>query len=119
MERVAFSLGEAFFGPGDHYLKGAGGLGMLVSVLLSNAVVIAGIVLVFLIIFAGIQMITGSGEPEKLDRARQIITAGIIGFILIISGFFIVRFLESSLGIDLLRGDPPAERLMCSDYSSC
>jgi hypothetical protein len=101
MERVAFDIGDAFFGE-DHFLKELTGVGTLASVLLSNAIMVAGIVLIFLIVFAGIQIITGSGDPQKIDRARQIITAGVIGFILVVAAFFIVRLVEGSLGISIL-----------------
>lgn len=102
MEKISFDIGRAFFGTADHFLSQLTGVGTLASILLSNAIVVAGIVLIFLIVFAGIQMITGAGDPQKMDRARQVITAGILGFILVVAAFFIVRLLESSLGIDIL-----------------
>ncbi len=104
MNKLAFSLGDAFLGPGTHYLKQLTGVGSLASVLLSNAIVIAGIVLIFLIVISGIKIISGSGDPQKVADARLIITSGIIGFILVVSAYFIVRLVESSLGISILGG---------------
>lgn len=103
MEKIAFNLGDEFLGPGAHFLKQLTGVGTLASVLLSNAIMVAGIVLIFLIIFAGIQMISGSGDPQKMNQAKQVITAGILGFILVVAAFFIVRLVESSLGISILQ----------------
>ena len=102
MDNLAFNIGDIFFGGPGHFLSRLTGVGELVSILLSNAIVIAGIVLLFLIVFAGIQMISGSGDPQKVAQARQVLTAGILGFILVVAAFFIVRLLESSLGIDIL-----------------
>ena len=102
MEKIAFNIGESFFGPSGSFLTQLTGVGTLASVLLSNAIIIAGIVLIFLLIFAGIQIVSGSGDPQKIDQAKQIITAGIIGFILVVAAFFIVRLVESSLGLSIL-----------------
>jgi hypothetical protein len=104
MSNIAFNIGDVFLGDGDHYLKELTGAGSLMSTLLSNAIVIAGLVLIFIIIIAGIQMISGSGDPQKVARARQILTAGIIGFILIVAAFFIVRIIESSFGVSIIGG---------------
>lgn len=101
MEKIAFNIGDIFFGS-DHFLKEITGVGSLVSILLSNAIVIAGIVLIFIIVIAGIQMISGSGDPQKTAHARQILTAGILGFVLVVAAYFIVRLVESSLGVDIL-----------------
>ena len=102
MEKISFNIGDSFFGPGAHFLKELTGVGSLASALLSNAIVVAGIVLIFLIVFAGIQMISGSGDAQKIDRAKQVLTAGVIGFILVVAAFFIVRLVERSLGVDIL-----------------
>lgn len=102
MDKLSFSIGDAFLGSGQHFFKGLTGVGSLVETLLANAIVLAGIVLIFLIIISGIQMISGSGDPQKVARARQILTAGIIGFILVVASYFIVRLLELSLGTSIL-----------------
>lgn len=102
MEYLAFNLGDAFFGPDAHFLKQLSGVGTLASILLSNSIVVAGIVLVFIIIFAGMNMISASGDAQKVAQAQQLITAGVIGFIVVVSAFFIVRLVESSLGINIL-----------------
>lgn len=103
MEKLTFRIRDAFFvGDSDPFLSELTDIGSLVSILLNNAIVIAGIVLIFLIVIAGIQMISGSGDPQKMDRARQVLTAGILGFILVVAAYFIVRLVESSLGVDIL-----------------
>jgi len=101
MNKITFNIGEAFFG-GSHFLNNVENVGSLASILLNNAIVVAGIVLIFIIVIAGLQIVTGSGDPQKVDRARQILTSGIIGFVLVVAAFFIVRLLESSLGIGIL-----------------
>lgn len=101
MNYLSFNLGDAFLGSSS-FLRDVTDVGKLLSILLNNAITIAGIVLIFIFIIAGIQMISGSGDAQKAAQARQVITAGIIGFILVVAAFFIVRLLESSLGVNLL-----------------
>ncbi|KKQ52953.1 hypothetical protein A2865_02440 [Candidatus Woesebacteria bacterium RIFCSPHIGHO2_01_FULL_39_17] len=100
--RLAFNIGETFFGRSGGFLTEITDLGLLVSLIFRNALVIAGVILLFLFVFAGFQMISGSGDPQKQQRAQQIMTAGIIGFILIILAYFIIRIIEVSLGVDIL-----------------
>ncbi len=102
MEKISFDIGRAFFGEDNHFLSQFSDIGTLVSILLSNAIVVAGIILVFIIVFAGINMISGSGDAQKVDQAKQVLTAGIIGFIVVVLAFFIVRLVESSLGVSIL-----------------
>jgi len=102
MEKISFDIGRAFFNEDGHFLSRFTGIGTLVSVLLSNAIVVAGIFLVFIIIISGINMISGSGDAQKIDQAKQVLTAGIIGFIVVVIAFFIVRLVESSLGVNIL-----------------
>ncbi|KKQ97992.1 MAG: hypothetical protein UT24_C0005G0010 [Candidatus Woesebacteria bacterium GW2011_GWB1_39_12] len=101
---LAFNIGDVFFGRlgGGGFLTEITDLGQLVSIIASNAIVVAGVILLFLFIFAGFQMITGAGNPQKQQQAMQIMTAGIIGFILVVAAFLIVRFIEATLGITIL-----------------
>ncbi len=101
---LAFNIGDVFFGRngGGGFLTEITDLGKLVSIIASNAIIIAGIILLFLFVFAGFQMITGAGDAQKQQQATQIMTAGVIGFILVIAAYFIVRIIESSLGIRIL-----------------
>jgi hypothetical protein len=102
MGKISFDIGTAFFGEDNHFLSQFTDIGTLVSILLSNAIVVAGIFLVFIIVISGMNMISGSGDVQKIDQARQVLTAGIIGFVVVVIAFFIVRLVESSLGINIL-----------------
>jgi hypothetical protein len=47
-------------------------------------------------------MLSGSGDPQKIEQGRNIITAGVIGFIIVATAFLIVRFVERTFGISIL-----------------
>ena len=101
MNKISADIGNSFFG-GAHFLQNLTGVGTLVSVLASNLIVIAGIVFVFLMIYAGFEMITGSGDVQKFERARYILTAAVIGLIIVIFAWFAVRIIEVSTGVNIL-----------------
>lgn len=102
MEKVAFDIGNAFFGEDNHFLSQLTDVGKLASILLSNAIVVAGILLIFIIVISGINMISGSGNEQKVQQAREVLTAAIIGFVLVVAAYFIVRLVEGSLGFNIL-----------------
>jgi len=98
MNKIAqVPIGDTFFGKTGHFLADLPGLGQLVSLIANNAIVVAGVIFLFLIIFAGFQMITAGGDSQKFQQGQNIITAGFIGFIIVLAAFLIVRFIESSL----------------------
>jgi len=104
MEKIAqIDIGQEFFG-GAHFLREVTGIGQLVSIILSNAMVVAGVILLFLLIFGGISMIAGTGRdnPEQAAKGKQAATAAVIGFIIIFAAFWIIRIIETLTGLDIL-----------------
>lgn len=59
---------------------------------------IAGALAVVMIIFAGIQWITSSGNPSKATKARQTVTYAIIGLAVIILAYAITQFVSDKIG---------------------
>jgi len=99
--KIAINIGEQFGSPfGQEY-----GLADLVSVILSNAMVVAGIILLLLLIFGGISMIMGAGQdnPEQAAKGRQAATAAVIGFIIIFAAYWIVQIIEVLTGLNILK----------------
>lgn len=63
---------------------------------------IAGIVAFFLIVLAGFQILTSAGNPEKLEGAKQLLTAAVVGALFII--FSVVLLQVIGVNILELRG---------------
>jgi Type IV secretion system pilin len=57
------------------------------------ALIFAGAVAVFLIIYAGIRFATSGGDPKNVSSARQIMTYAIIGLVIVLSSFGIMAFI--------------------------
>ena len=103
MQHLTFDLGEALLGE-EHFLTNLEGVGSLVSILTSNAIIIAGVIFTFLVIIAGYNMISGAGSnnPQKVARGREILTAAIIGFIIVFAAYWIVQLIGRITALDLL-----------------
>lgn len=60
---------------------------------------LAGIILFFVLMWGGFDYVTSQGAPEKLKTANAKITAGVIGFVLLVISFLITRVLSYMFGI--------------------
>lgn len=78
----------------------AAGVGGIISVLLSFLYAIAAVLLFFIFVWGGFDILTSAGNEEKLTSGGQKITSGIIGFILLILAFFITRIVAFVFGLD-------------------
>jgi len=80
------------------------GLSNLVSIILSNAMIIAGILMFVLILVGGfgIIMSAGSDNPEGAAKGKKAITAAVIGFIIIFASYWIIKIIETLTGLQIL-----------------
>lgn len=85
--------------------QGIKGLGTLVSTVLSNVYIFAGLLLLILIIFGGFKMISASGtrDAQKAASARNTLTYAIVGFLLIFASYWIIQIVEKVTGTDILK----------------
>lgn len=56
-----------------------------------------GIIAIVIILYGGFVWLTAAGNEEKVSQAKKIITAGIIGLIIIFVSYAIAEFVISSL----------------------
>ena len=68
-------------------------LGQIFKIVLS----ILGLVALIIVIIAGVQWMTSGGIPEKIKKARALLSAGLIGLLIIICAYAMVSFIISSL----------------------
>jgi len=71
---------------------------------ISLILLIVGIVAVFYLIYCGFQYLTAGGDAAKVKEARAGIVNAVIGIIIILSAFLIVRF-AASLGNTVASSD--------------
>lgn len=63
------------------------------------AVMLAGVVALFFIIYAGVKYIRSGGEQEKVKSARETLTYAIIGLVVVFLSFGIVRIIAEITGV--------------------
>lgn len=86
-------------------LTGIEFLNLLLPNLITLFFIAATIVAFFVLIMGGIRWITAGGDKEGTTKAQGIITAAVIGLILIFSVYAIIRLIELFFGINLITID--------------
>ena len=56
-----------------------------------------GIIAVIIILAGGFRWMTASGNQDKVDEAKKLMSAGVIGLVIILAAFGIARFIIDSL----------------------
>ena len=85
---------------------------------------LVGIIAIIIVIYGGYIWMTSGGSPDKIDKAKRILTNAVIGLVIIFSAFaivsFIIRSLEGALGGTGERpgGAPPAGCENCGHLGS-
>ena len=69
----------------------------LVNLIVRNLFVFAGIIILFLIFFAGFKMI--SGGKKGFDEAKTIVTSAVIGLVVMICAYWIVQVVGYLTGV--------------------
>jgi len=106
---LSFKIGDEFWvrpeqGIGEETTIGFHSIGEIISNLLQNVYVLAGILLFILLIVGGLSFIMGAGEdnPEKAKKGKQAITAALIGFMIIFCSYWIIKIIEIITGVSIL-----------------
>ncbi|MBI2465272.1 hypothetical protein HYV64_03955 [Candidatus Shapirobacteria bacterium] len=79
-------------------------LSSLISVIVKNSFTIAGTILLILLIFGGLMVIIGAGssDSKKSAQGKALVTDAIIGFVIVITAYFIVQIVEVTTGLKIL-----------------
>lgn len=68
-----------------------------VGVIIKSALSFLGVIFLILMIYGGFLWMTASGKEEQVSKAKSIITAAIIGLIIVISAYAISYFVIKKL----------------------
>lgn len=79
--------------------SGVDSLGKIITKILGFIMPMAGIVLLFILISGGYDYMMSQGNADKIKSAQGKITSGIIGFILLILSFLVVRLIAVIFGL--------------------
>ena len=78
--------------------------GALITIILKNVFILAGVLLLVIIILGGVSYISGAGnnDPKKAAAAKQTITNAIIGFLIIFTSYWIIKIIETITGLKII-----------------
>lgn len=100
-QSYAFSGGSIEGGAGSWPF---GNVGQIREQFLSVALLVGGILALALIIYGAIRYITSGGDKMQADSARKIITAAVIGLIILVAVYPIGWVLGKVLGVPVVGG---------------
>ena len=108
-----FASTQIELGPtGDFQTLGRISLVNMIPVLITGALIIAGVACVVFLIFGGIRWITSGGDKGQLESARGMETSAIIGLIIIFSVWAILRLIQYIFQISILSPTIPRMNLV-------
>jgi len=70
---------------------------------LTVLLLVAGIALLFMILWAALEWITAGGDTEKIKAAQKRLVSAVIGFALVAVSAVILDFIGGFLGLEFLR----------------
>jgi hypothetical protein len=78
--------------------------GTIVSVIVKNAVVFAGIISFVLLVLGGFGVIVGagSGDTKKLEQSKRAVTGAVIGLLIVVLSVLIVQVIATITGSEIL-----------------
>jgi hypothetical protein len=79
-------------------------LGPLIEILMSLVFAAAGLFFFAQLFIAGFAMINAGGDPKAMTAARSRITNAIVGLVVVIGAYAIIKIVEAALGISILSG---------------
>ncbi len=99
------AIGESYLLDGEGISKIFKSFGDFFQHILSPIYVLAGIIMLFLLIFGGLSVIMGAGKQEsgQIQKGQKAITAAVIGFIIIVGSYFIIQLIEVVTGVNILK----------------
>ncbi len=76
--------------------------GMLVTAIVKNAFVLAGVISFILLIFGGFNVIVAAGDAKKAQQGKAAITGAVTGLLVVLGSFWLVQIIEVVTGLKLL-----------------
>ncbi len=73
----------------------------IANVVTSLLVILAALAFVFIMLSGAFTYITAGGDAEKVKQAQKTFKSALIGMIIVLVSFLIVKLIEFILGIDL------------------
>ena len=79
--------------------------GSIVTVIVKNAVVFAGIIAFILLVVGGLGVIAGagSGDTKQMEQSKRAITGAVVGLLIVVLSVLIVQVIATITGAPILK----------------
>ena len=74
----------------------------IINAIIPVVFILAGIILLFILVFGGFTIFVSAGNPEKIKKGTGMITSALIGFLIIFAAYWIIELLQITFGIQVL-----------------
>jgi len=79
----------------------------IISAVISTVVSLLGVIFVGLIIYGGFIWMTARGNEERVTKAKDLMTAAVIGLIIVLAAYAISYFVVSNITESTLKSSAP------------
>ncbi len=105
-KEIEVDIGKDFWvkeNTGIESASGFGSIGEIISNLLNNVYVLAGIILFIFLIVGGFMVMIAAGQenPDQAKKGKQAITSALIGFMVIFCAYWIMKIIKILTGLDI------------------
>ncbi len=73
----------------------------LLSIIVPTLTILAVIIFGAMFMWAGYTVLTSGGEPEKMQQAQQTAIYAVVGILVIVTAFLVVRLLAFIFGLEI------------------
>jgi hypothetical protein len=78
-----------------------GSLESLFSNVIQAIIALAGVALLVMFFVAGFSFLFSGGDPKKLEQAKGTLTNAVIGLVIIVAAYILIRLVGTFTGVDL------------------
>lgn len=97
-QTISYNLLVPLPQPGGNVITAVSGPAFHILALYNFAIAISGILAFTIIVIAGFIWVTSAGSPEKINRAKEMIFNAILGLLLLIGSFVLLKTIDPDLG---------------------
>lgn len=96
------NITNPFISPELQAMTGTQFLGKLIGVAITLSIIVGAVAFIFMIITAGISLITSGGDKSATEQARQKLTFAFVGLFVLVAVFVIINLVQNLFNINLL-----------------
>ena|SRR3972149_3480626 len=74
----------------------------VLSVIIKNLYILAGIILFFFIVIGGLGMIINAGNPEKQKQGSKTVTSAVFGYLIMFAAYWLIKIISIIFGVEIL-----------------